>query len=50
MVKQVKTEEIKITAHKWVCPKCAKEIIGSTPQQVAFNSGLHLDSHKGDKK
>lgn len=49
MVKQIKTEEVKITAHKWVCPQCNKEVVGSTPQQVAFNAGLHLDSHRSKK-
>ena len=39
-----------IEAHYWECPKCAKEIVGSTPQQVAFNAGLHLESHKREEE
>ena len=48
MVKQKDIKEIKTLAYEWKCPKCDKVIVGSTPQQVAFNGGLHLDSHKGE--
>jgi len=50
MVKQkIETEETTVKAHSWKCSQCDKIIVGSTPQQVAFNAGLHLDSHKGKK-
>lgn len=51
MVKQkITTTKTTVEAHTWSCPKCDKIIVGSTPQQVAFNAGLHLDSHKGDNE
>lgn len=49
-LKDIPTEEIKTTAYKKVCPICSRVIIGSTPQQVSFNMGLHLDSHKEKKQ
>ena len=49
-LKDIPTEEIKVVAYKKVCPICGKEIVGSKPQQVSFNMGLHLDSHKGEDK
>lgn len=49
-LKDIPTEEIKTLAYKKVCPICKKQIIGTTPQQVSFNMGLHLDSHKLKEK
>ena len=50
MVKvKIITKTKTIDAHYWECPQCGREIIGSTPQQVAFNAELHLDSHKEKK-
>jgi hypothetical protein len=51
MVKQkIVAEKIQIEAYSITCEKCGKVIVGSKPQEVAFNMGLHIDSHKEKKQ
>jgi hypothetical protein len=51
MVKnKIVPEEMESISYFWKCPKCDRVIKGKTPNEVSFNGGLHLDSHKEKRK
>ncbi len=43
-------EEMDSIAYFWECPQCKKVIKGKTPNEVSYNGGLHLSSHKKKKE
>lgn len=46
----IKSRDKKTKVLYIICPKCKKEIKGSTPSQVEYNMKLHLAKHEKDKE